>query len=445
MSRIDIAEVSDFLYNLTQADEETRVWIKGIQTTAQNYAQDTSLDGQAVKSSKAYFNDTYSLLCRSILEAMDESEQLLAQYVHDFHSQVDPSFSARIDAELLYEVSERVDRLESKKENLQRSLSGSTAGIYEGQAQQIGSQLTEAIKQENILEKYIAFEQSHGDTFTQLHDLVQEIRRTTDQLLNQIKFNDQTGIYNMPSSTRSALAELQKDYRTVKKSAAEFEKELQDYSVYAVKYIDENGEEQVMWVLEQFGIAVENVELQDYLEKHGDPSKYPNLTLDQLEDKINDSWKDETYYLGNGRTYEGIAGKILQGSAYVQGGAEWAQDSGLYDAMTGIGLSIAGVRISKKVSSSKIIIKSNLGNEIDITPLKKHKLVNNNPGPYGEANSSLDILDVKGNVKTRRYYDENGRAIRDVDMTNHGNPKKHPEYPHEHFWSYDSEGNPTRN
>ncbi|WP_240422390.1 T7SS effector LXG polymorphic toxin [Listeria costaricensis] len=174
MSRIDIAEVSDFLYNLTQANEEARVWIKGIQTTAQNYTQDSSLEGQAVKSSKAYFNDTYSLLCRSILEAMDESEQLLAQYVHDFHSQVDPSFSAKIDAELLYEVSERVDRLESKKENLQRSLSGSTAGLYEGQAQQIRSQLTEAVKQENILEKYIAFEQSHGDTFTQLHDLMQE-------------------------------------------------------------------------------------------------------------------------------------------------------------------------------------------------------------------------------------------------------------------------------
>ncbi|WP_162921804.1 hypothetical protein [Listeria costaricensis] len=63
-----------------------------------------------------------------------------------------------------------------------------------------------------------------------------------------------------------------------------------------------------------------------------------------MEDKINDSWKDGTFYLSNGRTYEEIAGKILQGFAYVQGGAEWAQESGLADAVLGLGLSTAAIR-----------------------------------------------------------------------------------------------------
>lgn len=31
----------------------------------------------------------------------------------------------------------------------------------------------------------------------------------------------------------------------------------------------------------------------------------------------------------------------------------------------------------------------------------------------------------------------------DVDMNNHGNPKEHPEVPHEHKWKYDS-GKPVR-
>lgn len=49
---------------------------------------------------------------------------------------------------------------------------------------------------------------------------------------------------------------------------------------------------------------------------------------------------------------------------------------------------------------------------------------------------SVDILDDQGNIITRRWYDSNGNAYRDVDMTNHGNSKTHPEYPHEHTWNH---------
>ena len=42
----------------------------------------------------------------------------------------------------------------------------------------------------------------------------------------------------------------------------------------------------------------------------------------------------------------------------------------------------------------------------------------------------MDILDAEGNIKTRRWYDSEGKAYRDVDMSDHGNPKEHPEVPH---------------
>lgn len=87
--------------------------------------------------------------------------------------------------------------------------------------------------------------------------------------------------------------------------------------------------------------------------------------------------------------------------------------------------------------------KTNLGNEVDITPSKNHSTTTKNPGPNGEPNSSIDIIDDKGNVITRRWYDSNGRAYRDVDMTNHGNSKHHPEWPHEHIWDW-SNGFPCR-
>lgn len=79
---------------------------------------------------------------------------------------------------------------------------------------------------------------------------------------------------------------------------------------------------------------------------------------------------------------------------------------------------------------------TNKGNEIDITPSKNHSTTAENPGLQGEPNSSVDIVDRNGNIVTRRWFDEDGRAIRDVDFTNHGNPKTHPEWPHEHSWDW---------
>lgn len=77
-------------------------------------------------------------------------------------------------------------------------------------------------------------------------------------------------------------------------------------------------------------------------------------------------------------------------------------------------------------------IKTNLGNEIDITPSSNHSTTSNNPGLKGAPNSSVDILDGNGNIKTRRWFGSDGIQTRDVDFTNHGNPKLHPEWPHEH-------------
>ena len=106
----------------------------------------------------------------------------------------------------------------------------------------------------------------------------------------------------------------------------------------------------------------------------------------------------------------------------------------------GSGNNSGGNKKDKKGDSETVT--NNQGKEIDITPSKNHTTSNKNPGYKGEPNSSLDILDKDGNIVTRRWFDENGHAIRDVDMTNHGNPKQHPEWPHEHFWEYGPDGKP---
>ncbi len=77
-------------------------------------------------------------------------------------------------------------------------------------------------------------------------------------------------------------------------------------------------------------------------------------------------------------------------------------------------------------------VTSNLGNEIDITPSANHTTTTKNPGLKGTPSSSIDIVDSAGNIKTRRWFNDDGMQMRDVDFTNHGNAKLHPEWPHEH-------------
>ena len=78
-------------------------------------------------------------------------------------------------------------------------------------------------------------------------------------------------------------------------------------------------------------------------------------------------------------------------------------------------------------------VTSNKGNTYGNKPASNHKTVDKNPGMKGEPNSSVDIKDKNGNVVTRRWYDKDGNATREIHYTNHGNPKQHPEVPHEHL------------
>lgn len=205
MSRIDIGEIQAFAYQLHTANEAGRKSIKDIKNAMKNYTEDGSLKGKAVDASKNYYQMTYFPLCDAIIEAMNESEERLAQYIADFHAQVDGSADARIDADGLYELGKMIDRIEAKKEALAQRMNTGT----EGQMQSYRSQLSIAYKQENILEKYLAFEQSHGSFFDNLTDLIQGIQQTIRELQSNIQFNSKTGTYDMSKLNFTTVTRMQ--------------------------------------------------------------------------------------------------------------------------------------------------------------------------------------------------------------------------------------------
>ncbi|EIZ1103843.1 LXG domain-containing protein [Listeria monocytogenes] len=241
MSRIDIGEIQTFAHQLHTANETARKSIKDIKTAVENYTEDGSLKGKAIDASKNYYQMTYFPLCDAIIEAMNESEERLAQYIADFHAQVDGSADAKIDADGLYELGKMIDRIEAKKEALAQRMNTGT----EGQMQNYRSQLSIAYKQENILEKYLAFEQSHSGFFDNLTDLVQGIQQTIRELQSNIQFNSKTGTYDMSKLNFTTVTRMQNALgKALKNNEATF-----NFDEYQKTY---RGQ---MWVLMKNGIV----------------------------------------------------------------------------------------------------------------------------------------------------------------------------------------------
>ncbi|EAC2498756.1 LXG domain-containing protein [Listeria monocytogenes] len=270
MSRIDIGEIQDFAFQLRAANQTGRKIIQGIKTTVTNYIEDGSLKGKAVEASKNYYQMTYIPLCDTITEAMNESEERLKRYIQDFHDQVDPSPNAKIDADGLYELGQMIDRIESKKEALYQRMNSST----EGQMQTYRSQLATAYKQENILEKYLAFEQSHGAFFDHLADLVQGIQQTVRELQSNIQFDSQTGSYDLSKLNFATVSRMRK---TLGKASAT-DTTIYDFAAYSK--VKQGG----MWILSKDGkVDIKATEAYNTASFNGELPKENNQATEEGE------------------------------------------------------------------------------------------------------------------------------------------------------------------
>ncbi|HEL6826649.1 TPA: hypothetical protein U0C37_002974 [Listeria monocytogenes] len=424
MSRIDIAELNDFLYGLRSSNAEAKAMIRKIKEAAMDYAQDNSLKGEAVSTSKRYFTSTYTSICQSIIEALDESEERLAQYIREFGSQVDSSPSARIDAEILQEAMAKVSQLQRKEEDLHRQLTAPNTKpdmqqVYAVKARSVHTQLLKAIEQENILEKYLAFEQSHGHFFSALDELIRSTGRAVQELLHHVTFNDKTGTYSVPKSATNSLLLMKKALDNARKENNNdpFPDGFEDYTVLAFTYVNGQGKTVTMWLLEKDGKRVENKELQDFLDKHGQELpgiSYTEISGEELERRVNDSWKDGVNYL-TGQKVSGFTGGVLSSSAYVASMKDWFDDAGLTDMALGLGFGIAAAR-NKVVIPEKppITVPKNYS---QIRTYWKNEVVFKGTKVYQKDNIiDINKVDVKGRTNLQRM--EKGLAPLGLD----GNP-----------------------
>ncbi|MBC1250596.1 hypothetical protein HB801_12125, partial [Listeria welshimeri] len=144
------------------------------------------------------------------------------------------------------------------------------------------------------------------------------------------------------------------------------------------------------------------------------PLLYTNLSGEELERKVNDSWKEGVNYL-NGQKVSGFSGGVLKSSAYVASVKDAMDDAGLTEMTLSLGFGIAAAR-------NKAVIPEKTPNPVpknysQIRKYWKKEVVFKGTKVY-QRDNIIDInkVDIKGRTNLQRM--EKGLAPLGSD----GNP-----------------------
>ncbi|MBC2104585.1 HNH/ENDO VII family nuclease [Listeria booriae] len=212
MTRIDIAEVTHFRSQLRATNQEITLRIEAVKQAVTDYLNDGSITGEAIQASKEYYAGAYVQLCGSIKQALKMSEDKIQQYIQDFHSQVDPSHNARLDADGIYDLNQKINGFENRMENLTAELSAINGTQKASELNYLATQIFEAHKKEEILAKYLDFERSHANFFNELGELAHYIKQALQDIQRNIRFDRVTGTYGVDKLNRTNFKELSRLY-----------------------------------------------------------------------------------------------------------------------------------------------------------------------------------------------------------------------------------------
>ncbi|MBC2148025.1 hypothetical protein HCB26_09460 [Listeria booriae] len=212
MTRIDIAEVNHFRSQLRTTNQEITPRIEAVKQAVMNYLNDGSITGEAIQASKEYYAGAYIQLCGSMKQALKMSEDKLQQYIQDFHSQVDSSHNARLDADGIYDLDQKINGFENRMESLTAEISAINGTQKASELNYLATQIFEAHKKEEILAKYLDFERSHANFFNELGELAHYIKQALQDIQKNIRFDRVTGTYGVDKLNPTNFKELSRLY-----------------------------------------------------------------------------------------------------------------------------------------------------------------------------------------------------------------------------------------
>ncbi len=97
-----------------------------------------------------------------------------------------------------------------------------------------------------------------------------------------------------------------------------------------------------------------------------------------------------------------------------------------------------------KGAENKQITYNSAGSSLVKTVNSLISLENIKKLPMIASPNSVSLKYKNGKLLSERYYDANGKAYLDIDYTNHGNSKTHPNVPHQHIIKFNDQGESIR-
>ena len=88
-------------------------------------------------------------------------------------------------------------------------------------------------------------------------------------------------------------------------------------------------------------------------------------------------------------------------------------------------------------TESEVLVEKAIGVEKSVEIVKDSKIPTTHT-----PNSIIRRVDNYGKLISERIFGPDGRAVKDIHYTDHGNPKQHPKVPHEHIWDWSNPKNP---
>lgn len=214
MTRIDIAEVTHFSNQLRATNQELIPHVDAIKRAVTGYLNDSTISGETIAASKEYYAATYLPLCNSLKQALNLSESLLRSYINDFHSQVDSSPNARLDADGILDLDQKITGFENLIGDVTAELSAINGTQKTSELNYLATQIFETHKKEDILRKLLDFERSHANYFDELGEISHYISRAIRDIQQNLNFDSKTGTYHVDKLTPATFEHLVKMYAT---------------------------------------------------------------------------------------------------------------------------------------------------------------------------------------------------------------------------------------
>ncbi|MBC1557365.1 hypothetical protein HB911_01470 [Listeria booriae] len=354
-----LGEVDTQTSTITDTCNETIHAMKQVIQSIDTFTGDVILKGVTYDSAKIYFSQTYRLLAQGIIIYCEELIRQNQAFPTNFRSEV-------ADTDVMEEeVKEQIREAEIMVMHLEEANSHLAVKPQ--------TTLFDSVKRnlERKLEDLYYFNSQSSTYFEGAEQLAKDIESGLSNIQGGKGFSQTSSAFSLTGITVDWQTALRKANDAVKI------KELKNYDVYAVVYLDAKGEAQVHWHLEKDGKGVTNPELYSYLFQSGkylDGEDYTIWSMDDYNARLKDGWRKGINYQ-NGDEYNPFISGTLVASQYVDDGYVWTQETGMYDIILMAGLSYSSYKLANlsKGANAKAPKLSSLSPEEQLNLANQYK------------------------------------------------------------------------